>query len=155
MLKSEFEERTKKILTQEEYEEVEDMYLSVTIDKDEFCKQWLALKDNKLVKELYETIKLLRGDCKRSEEVREGIEAEYVLLKTSFETKIDEIEKSCQKKTEEFANEIIKACECDLPASIYDAIEKEFGVDFIIKSKWSQDMNLSKEEITYLVNKID
>ena len=66
MLQSEFFERTKVSLTNEDYAEVEHIYTSVQMDKDEFCKLWLKNRDNKIIAELMNTIKKLEDDCRKA-----------------------------------------------------------------------------------------
>lgn len=52
MMQSEFYEWTKVTLSIEQYEEVEHLYNIVKMDKDEFCKQWLKLRNNKLFRDV-------------------------------------------------------------------------------------------------------
>lgn len=56
MLQNEFEARIGRSCSFETYMEANAMYmLAGDLDKDEFCKEWLNLKDSKLVKALFET----------------------------------------------------------------------------------------------------
>ena len=52
MLQSEFEERVGFRITPEEYREIESLYLACSMNKDEFCKEWLKTKDSKIVRDL-------------------------------------------------------------------------------------------------------
>ena len=74
MLQSEFFERTGVNLTGEEYKEVERIYDSVQMDKNEFCELWLKNRDNKIIAELMDTIKKLEDDCEALKGTNESLE---------------------------------------------------------------------------------
>lgn len=52
MTPKEFTDRTGYLPTEEEYKQIENMYMNTDLDKDEFCKAW---KSNKVL--LAETVK--------------------------------------------------------------------------------------------------
>lgn len=55
MTQTEFEQRVKKSVTAEEYAEIEKIYMSCPLDKDEFCMSWKNKKDL-IVDSLYDEL---------------------------------------------------------------------------------------------------
>lgn len=154
MLPSEFTERTKVTPTSEEYAEVEHIYNSVQMNKDEFCKLWLENRDNKIIAELMDTIKKLENDCKALNKDLDDQMAENESLKVQYEGELQQMRDTHKSHMEEFAKKLIKSGEYDMPKDIYDAIEEEFGKEFIICSKWEQSIEFQEEEIDYMVKKL-
>lgn len=54
MTQQEFFDRTGIKLTPEEFEEVHKLYLRTTLNKDDFCKDYKAVRKSTIVKNLYE-----------------------------------------------------------------------------------------------------
>jgi len=154
MLQSEFFERTQVNLTGEEYAEVERMYNAVTMDKDTFCKMWLEFKDNQLVKELMAKVEQEEEERKNVESSFKSLVSDMNVLRSENDRQLQEMSDMHKSEMEEFGKKLIKAGEYDFPSDIYDAIEEEFGIGFIIKTKWEQSIELSDEEIQYMVNKL-
>ncbi len=152
MLPSEFYERTKVNLTAEEYAKVEHIYNSVLMDKDEFCKLWLKNRDNKLVAELMETI------YKYEAVISELREHNATLLNTICEIK-EEAERDSQKMSNTHMDEMETlgwkiVTNIENPSNLYSAIEEEFGINFIIKTKLQAGIDLNEDEKAYLVSKL-
>lgn len=154
MLQSEFYERTGINLTGDDYARVEQMYLATQMDKDVFCKEWLKHRDDRIVRELMGTVNALQMELnKANEDIKE------------YTQKIDNIESQCEKKHqdivktnkmrfEDFARSIIDGLEDIDVQKVYDTIEEEFGIAFIIKYKRSRGYELSESEIDYMVSKL-
>lgn len=149
MLQSEFFERTKVNLSGEEYIKVETLYDEVQMDKDEFCKEWLKLRNNPLMKETIEAF------YKSQHMV---IEIELLKKKIDEQKKFYEgtIERGSEKWADtmmEFAKKIIRANE-EGDLRVYDVVEEEYGIGFIIKTKREAGIPLSESEIDYMVGKL-
>ena len=155
MLHEEFFERTKVSLTGDEYAKVEAIYNSVQMDKDEFCQLWLKNRDNKIVAELMDTIKKLEDDCAALKGTNESLGEEVEGLKAQNEAERDNDALVHRQQMEGLAKKIVKAGEYDLPSEIYDVLEEEFGIQFIIKSKWEQGIELTEDEIGYMVGTLN
>ena len=149
MLQSEFYERTKVNLTGEEYVKVETLYNEVHMDKDEFCKQWLKLRNNPLMKEtieaFYESQQMIITIAKLENEIKKQ--------KEQYESEIEKVENIHSTKMKEFAKRIIRANE-DGELRVYDVIEEEYGLPLIIKTKREAGIPLSEGEIDYMVGKL-
>ena len=154
MLLSEFFERTGVNLTGEEYAEVEHIYESVQMNKDEFCKLWLKNRDNKIIAELMDTIKKLEDDCNALKATDESLGQEVDGLKAQQEGELKHMSDTHKAHMEDFAKRLLKAGEYDLSKEIYDEIEQEFGIAFIIHSKWEQSIELTENEIDYMVKNL-
>ena len=154
MLQSEFFEMTKVILSGEEYARVEAIYNSVQMDKYEFCKLWLQNRDNKIILELMDTIKKLEDDCNALKGTNKELGEEVDNLKALNKTERDNDALKHRNEMEDFGRRLIKAGEFDFPNDIKDVIEEEFGLQFIIRSKWEQGIELTDEEIEYMVKKL-
>lgn len=50
MLKSEFEERVSMTVSQDEYDSIEQVYNNCDVDKDEFCRLWVKMNQNRVNK---------------------------------------------------------------------------------------------------------
>lgn len=50
MLQQEFEQRTKVQVSVEEFETINEFYMSVECDKDEFCRLWVKMNPEKVMK---------------------------------------------------------------------------------------------------------
>ena len=149
MLQSEFFDRTKVNLTPEEYVKIETLYNEVEMNKDEFCKQWLKLRSNPLMKEVIEafyTSQKMRLEIARLKEQLKEKDKFHI-------EQTDDLLKEQRKKLYTFAGVIVRANESG-DARVYDAIEEEFGIAFIIKTKHDAGIPLSEEEIQYMVNKL-
>ncbi len=59
MLQKEFEERTGKKVSPEQYAEIDRIYMAAgDVDKDTFCKEWKRLEGSKVVAELTREVEL-------------------------------------------------------------------------------------------------
>lgn len=152
MLQSEFFDRTKVTLTSEEYADVERIYNEITMDKDEFCRLWLAIRNNPLFVEMADVIKKMQQALKVSVEAKDEIVNELVDIRMKLETSKDELEKAFNEEFEAFAREMVVHEEND--AERYDAIEKKFGLGFICRIKLEEDYDLEENERRYLIKQI-
>lgn len=156
MLQSEFFERTHITLTGEEYADVECLYNAVKMDKDEFCKRWVSEKKNPLFKELAEAYLLEasrhRADVTCMTRANEEIHNEFEEYKKQKAEEIDRIVNAHNNAHNDFAARIIRT-QCDDP-KVYDVIEEEFTIGFIIKTKREAGIALTDEEIDYMVGKL-
>ena len=141
MLQSEFFERTKVTLTAEQYGEVENIYNRLKMDKDEFCQLWLKNRDNKIIAELMDHILATEKKLYAAEEV--VAKTDRIIAK--------EHEKM-QERLDNLGRRIVANFYDD--AKIYDAIEEEFTLDFIIKVKLENNMDLEEHERKHLIQKL-
>lgn len=163
MLQSEFFERTHITLTGEEYADVECLYNAVKMDKDKFCKCWVSEKKNPLFKELAEAFcheyrihlsdihqMLANGKCYNEEINRlKGQLAEKDRIR---EEMLNEVSKRNGEHLTDFAKKIILSGVED--ENLYDIIEEECGIKFIILVKREAGIPLSESEIDYMVGKL-
>ncbi len=149
MLHEEFFERTKVSLTGEEYAEVEHIYNSVQMDKDEFCKLWLKNRENKIIAELMNTIKKLEDDCRKMRDDCEALTSEMDELKNLHSGEMDERSMAFDAHIKEFGRKIIT--NIDDYSRIYDACEEEFGLNFICKCKLEEGIELESHEAQHLI----
>lgn len=63
MLHWEFEKFLGRKATEEEYVKAHAVYLVCTLNKEEFCKEWEAVKDSKLVIDLQEVVDYYEDRC--------------------------------------------------------------------------------------------
>ena len=155
MLPEEFYKLTGVNLTGEDYKKVENIYTSCKMEKDVFANVWMEIKDNEivyqLVNELTENCLKLEDDCRALKGTNESLFQELEGLKAQHAAEMDNERLMHRNHMEDFAKRLIKAGEYDFPKDIYDAVEEEFGIQFIIRSKWEQSIDLTEEEIDYMV----
>lgn len=141
MLQSEFFDRTKVTLSAEQYGEVENIYNRLKMNKDEFCQLWLKNRDNKIIAELMDHILATEKKLYAAEEV--VAKTDRIIAK--------EREK-VQERMDNLGRRIVANFYDD--AKIYDAIEEEFTLDFIIKVKLENNMDLEEHERKHLIQKL-
>lgn len=156
MSQSEFYERTKVHLSPEQYAEVEKIYDACEMDKDLFCRAWLQIRDNELVYQL----------CTEMSKRVDKLEYENADFKRDYEHLVNEVEKIRKQNEIEnleqsevfdahlkgFGEKIVLNLGDD--SRLYDAVEEEFGLGFIIKVKLENDMDLEEHERKYLIQKL-
>lgn len=156
MLPSEFTERTKITPTSEEYADIEQLYNGVQLDKDKFCKEWLKLRNNPLFKELSEAycreVRRHLSDVASLQATCEELRKEYDNFTNQKAKDIEDIIKKKNANFNAFGEKII--CLNLDDKKLYDIIEEEFSLKFIIQTKHDNDIPLSDEEISYLVGKL-
>lgn len=157
MLPSEFTERTKVTLTGEQYADVEFLYMNIEMDKDEFCKQWLKNRSNKLFQQVSSAYV---KDMKRKNDDVNRLYEENKLLKAQLEEKdrvreemLTEQSKKHGLALTDFTKRVVLANE-ESKEKVYDMVEEECGIGFIIKAKHEAGLPLSEEEIKYMVGKL-
>lgn len=141
MLQSEFYDRTGVTLTAEEYGDVENIYNRVQMDKDEFCKLWMNNRDNQIIKELVQT-------CMTLERKNAALEG----ANTNFESTIAKEREKYGEKMKNFAAKVLT--NLGDKSRIYDAIEEEFTLDFIVRVKLENDLELEEHERKHLLTKL-
>lgn len=152
MLPSEFFEKTGVNLTSEEYAKVEHIYMSVKMDQAEFCKLWLENRDNKIISELMETIT-------EFEKENSDFEVKIGSLKRKIEQNKLEYEKEITKVKEQYLwkmNDLGKRIVTNIndETRIYDILEEEFTLDFIIRAKLEENLDLMQHEREHLIKKL-
>lgn len=141
MLQSEFYDRTHVSLSAEEYGEVENIYNRLQMDKDEFCQLWLKNRDNKIIAEL---MTYIMGNEKKLYDLEKRSEG--------FDKLLQKVQEENEERIQEFGRKIISNFEDD--TRIYDICEEEFGLDFIIKVKLQENMDLESHEREHLIKKL-
>lgn len=63
MLQWEFEKLLGREATEEEYEKAHAVYLACTLNKEDFCKEWEAVKDSRLVFDLQSVVSYFQERC--------------------------------------------------------------------------------------------
>lgn len=157
MMQSEFFERTHITLTAEEYADVECLYNAVKMDKDKFCKHWVSERKNPLFKELAEAYcheyRMHVADTSQMHATCESLRKESDEYRASMEKVLENTAKKCAEDMESFAQQIVLANE-EGDLRVYDVVEEEYGIGFIIKTKHEAGIPLSEEEIRYMVGKL-
>jgi len=152
MLQSEFYDRTHIKLSGDEYADVENIYNNVKMQKDDFCKHWVEEKENPLFKELAEAF------CKQTKELLQAlsdlgtIEHKYKSEIESIKNERESILATKEEEHKSFGRKIISNFEDG--TRIYDVCEEEFGLDFIIKVKLQEDIDLEEHERKHLIGKL-
>ncbi|MBR1525106.1 MAG: hypothetical protein IJ640_13530 [Prevotella sp.] len=155
MLQSEFYELTKVTLDGERYKKVEAVYNEVEMLKPEFCAEWKKLRENKLMGEVETAIYKLSNQLAEKER-------EIARLKEERKEAEKSWKEAMAKKGEEvlgmmanFAKRIIRANSSEgSELRVYDVVEEEYGIGFIIKAKHEAGIPLSEDEIKYMVGKL-
>lgn len=151
MLQSEFFERTKVTVPGDEYVKIETLYTEVEMDKDEFCKQWLKLRNNPLMKETIDAFFKSQQQAVEIAKLKKQLEEQ----KKFYEGAIEQGGKKWADGMMLFAKHIVHANENeDSYRRVYDVIEQEYGIAFIIKAKREAGIPLSEDEINYMVSKL-
>ena len=159
MLQSEFFERTHITLTSEEYADVERLYNSVKMNKDEFCKHWVAEKKNPLFKELADAYRnefdKHLSDVRQLTDMLNSLKEDFNAYKKQATEAYNTLSKTETKKHIEFAKRIVRSnAQDERELLVQDVVEEEFGFDFIIKTKFEAGLTLSNDEIAYMVGKL-
>ena len=156
MMITEFCEKTGLNVTVNEYEYVERIYNAVKMDKDDFCKWWVKNQKNALFHELVDAY-LTEANHHREEVNRltasnNELRAEYDDYMAGKSEGIQKLTESHNRELNDFAEKLLRTGYDEL--KIYDLIEEEFGIDFIIRAKHRNEIPLSDSEISYLVGKL-
>ena len=157
MLHTEFYERTKVHLTADQYAEVEKIYNACEMDKDLFCRVWLEIKDNELVYRLCSelTAKVDKLELENSDFQKDQKElvSEIEKLKSYHEKDLLKQSNIFNSRLNDFGRKIVENLGSD--QKIYDAVEEEFGLDFIIKIKLENDFDLEQHERDYIIKALN
>lgn len=152
MLQSEFYDRTHIKLSGDEYADVENIYNNVKMQKDAFCQHWVEEKENPLFKELAEAF------CKQTKELLQA-QSDLGTIENKYKSEIEAIKKENERilsdKEETHKSLGRKIIEnIDDEVKLHDILEEEFTLDFIIKVKLYNDMELERSERDYLIGKL-
>jgi len=145
MLQSEFYERTGVTLSAEEYAKVERIYDNVKMDKDHFCEEWKKIRTNMLFNEILDAFETLE---KENFSLKDRLSS----LESRYESDIENERKFSHDKLESLAIRLIQ--NIDDVSRIYDILEEEFTLDFIIKVKLKENMDLEPHERDHLIKKL-
>ena len=91
--------------------------------------------------------------CKFQEDV-EILKKQMKETVKKFEAEINRREIAFTAWKECFAGRIIEAAGENIDAKVYDRIEEEFGIAFIIKTKRNLGITLTNSEIDYMISKL-
>ena len=142
MLQSEFYERTGVTLSAEEYAKVERIYDNVKMDKDHFCEEWKKIRTNTLFNEIMDAFEAM-------EKENFSLNDKVSSLESRYESDIEKERKQAHDKLESLAMRLIPSIDDD--TRIYDILEEEFTLDFIIKVKLQENMDLELHERQHLI----
>lgn len=152
MLQSEFFERTKVNLDPNQYAKVEAVYNEVQMDKDEFCAEWKKLRNNRLMGEVETAMHTLARE-------NEAKDRRIVILEAQLQEKdrfhLEQMEVQSKRYGEQsiaLAKKIVASLSDE--KRLYDVLEENFGIGFIIRTKHEAGIPLSEEEINYMVGKL-
>lgn len=152
MLQSEFYDRTHIKLSGDEYADVENIYNNVMMNKDDFCKHWVEERGKPLFKELAEAFLKQAKELLQAQTDLGTIEHKYKSEIESIKNEHESILSTKEEEHKSFGRKIISNFEDD--ACIYNVCEEEFGLDFIIKVKLENNMDLEEHERKHLIGKL-
>lgn len=152
MLQSEFFERTGVKLSAEEYAKTENVYNVIKMDKDHFCQEWKKLRTNMLFNEMVDAMMADNQNLIAAAQEQEKHRKELEQTKEYYVKEIQRLTKNRDAQIKDFARKIIENFGDD--KAIYDVIEEEFTLDFIIKVKLENDFDLEKHEREHLLKKL-
>lgn len=129
MTKFEFEDRTGLKVTDEEYYEIESMYMAVpNMEKDEFCKRWRQCGNNPLAKELAKQANVLNG---------------------MLEERNNEVD-DCHDKMNELAEFLIGKASAHEDTDLYREAVKIIGQKAVTLCKIRMNLPLWEEDVKYI-----
>ena len=153
MLQEEFFEMTKVTLDSDQYKKVEAVYCEVKMEKKEFCKEWVKIRNSKLLGEIETAMFELSNQVASMEREITHLRGQLKEKDRFHEDEMLAQSKRDGEKLVDFAKRIIRANEAgDL--RVYDVVEEECGIAFIIKTKHEAGLPLSEDEIKYMVSKL-
>lgn len=152
MLQNEFFEMTKVSLTPEEYSKVECLYNNVQMPKDQFCKEWLKLKDSPLMEELADGMKTLEDGLRLASARVDQLENTIDENAEKHAKDKQKLSESLHSHMEEFGRYIL--LNIDDESKIYDKIEEEFTLSFIVRAKLEENIELESHEREFLLGKL-
>lgn len=91
--------------------------------------------------------------CKFNEKSVE-LEAKLKEEKSKHEQALRKMSEAISQRMEDFGRSIIEAAGENMDAKVYDRLEEEFGIAFIIKTKRSFGITLNDSEIDYMISKL-
>ena len=129
MTKFEFEDRTGLKVTDEEYNEIESMYMAVpNMEKDEFCKRWRQCGNNPLAKALAKQVNVLNG---------------------MLEERNNELD-DCHDKMNEIAEFLIGKASAHEDTDLYREAVKIMGQREVTLHKIKMNLPLWEEDVKYI-----
>lgn len=155
MLQSEFLEKTGLYCLPETYAEIESVYNEMTINKDVFCAGFKNLENDDFSSDLWGTVQKLIKERDDLAKENKALRAEKEAEKIRHNAELKDCAKLWDKSNKEFAKNILLALGAERQAAkIYDVIEQEMGIGFIIKTKRENGVPLNEDEIDYLILKL-
>ena len=71
-----------------------------------------------------------------------------------LQAQLDKQKKEAEEEFKEFAKMVIRTEGGSMSNDLYENIEKRFGLNFIIKTKWEQGQSLEDYELEYMVSNL-
>lgn len=144
MTKQEFEARYGKEVSERMFDTINDLYMEAgdNIDKDTFVKDYKKHEESLLLQAFYDRVKALEQQL-----------AGLGKAKEEAERQLDELHDAAAKDKAQFAKKVVEAIYAST-YSVYDVVEEEFGLPFIIKTKHAADLEFNDVELDYMVNNL-
>lgn len=152
MLQSEFYERTGVTLSGEEYAKVERVYDYVKMDKDHFCEEWLKIRSSALFDETMDAFEALEKENFSLKDEISSLKSKIEQYKVECENEITKTQEQYLRKVNDLGKKII--ANIDDETRIYDILEEEFTLDFIIRAKLEGNLDLMQHEREHLIKKL-
>jgi hypothetical protein len=159
MLKKEFEDRTGTEVSSEDFEIIHQIYMATgEMDKDTFCKNWNPkFLENPIVATL--TVGTARW-IKASMDTQEALNKANKDLDRSLHT-VQELTTRCEV-TKRHLDKFVDAIDATVDIinlSCFEALKKKlediFGKTHVMRMRINHGWDLSKEEVSWLLNRID
>lgn len=164
MTKQEFEARTNRIVTESEFDYINNLYMSAgNISKDDFCQAWMALagpKKNVLLDAFVEHCEQLARTVDNYQRVINDQATQLDAARTNMSNMQKEInrlkaqielrdEKIMQMQTVQDAVEAHIDLEDE--KEVREAFEKAYGKLYTIRSRFENNWDLNDDEILWLI----
>ncbi len=118
------------------------------MNKDLFCKLWLENRDNQIISELMMSIEDLENIISESKAEKKCLTEE---LDDCRNRSVKEL-RNIRQHLNDLGRKIVENLGDD--KKIYDVLEEEFTLDFIIKVKLENNLDLEKHEREHLISKL-
>lgn len=136
MLKEEFENRTKMTITDEEYPEVDALYMACgDIDKDDFCEKYITMEGR---------LELLH----KLERVNHSLHERINSVLSDRATKLIE----SKKQKEEFVRFLLQESERTDNWTLYHKAQELVGDAEVIRRKIKYDLKLNQEDLEFIAS---
>ena len=152
MLQKEFEERTGKKVSPEQYAEIDRIYMAAgDVDKDTFCKEWKRLEGSKVVAELTREVELTTLQAQSFGHSLENEKEQKVTLAKELEVATSNNKKLAEEVAE------LKAIKARLAEALlregFDCVARDIlGALTVIGLKCSLEMELDADDRKFLAD---